>query len=83
MTSILSLFYLVMFCGIAAIGLFICYHVIRYSLSRQSGILTVLVFSSVFLFFLSANAIAFFRVDWNGLLRNLGTPSTSAMYLRY
>lgn len=83
MTSILELFYLIMFCGIAAVGLYICYHIVRYSLSRHSGIVTVLIFASVFLFFLSTNAVAFFRVDWNGLFRTLAAPSTSAMYFRY
>jgi len=75
MTGIINILYLVLFLGISAVGLYVCYHILRYSSSRKNALITALIFASVFLFLLSTNTIAFFRVDWGGLFRNAGSPS--------
>ncbi|NTW15361.1 MAG: hypothetical protein HGA38_03250 [Candidatus Moranbacteria bacterium] len=69
MIEIIRLFYLILFIGVSAVGLYVCYHILRYSLSRKSAIAAVILFASVFLLFLLANALSFFQVDWDGLLR--------------
>jgi hypothetical protein len=84
MIGIINIFYLVLFLGIAIIGLYICYHILRYSLSKGAAFVTVFVFASVFLFFLMTNAYSFFRVDWTGLLASPGIqtqfPSTYSRF---
>ncbi|NTW30161.1 MAG: hypothetical protein HGB34_00250 [Candidatus Moranbacteria bacterium] len=81
MTGIINLFYLILFFGVSAVGLYICYHILRYSLSRKTAITSVILFASVFLFFLTANAISFFRVDWDELFRSASAfPSVGPTY---
>lgn len=84
MIGIINLFYLVLFFGMAAVGLYVCYHILRYSLSRSAAFITVFVFASVFLFFLSTNALLFFRIDWQDLLESSGSfPSYGSTYSRF
>ncbi|MEI6650435.1 MAG: hypothetical protein WCL23_03320 [Candidatus Moraniibacteriota bacterium] len=83
MTQIISLFYLILFLCISATGLFISYHVLRYSQSKKSAVATMVLFSSVFVLLLITNAALFFRVDWNSLLNNsssLGKTSYNSPY---
>lgn len=68
MTSILSLFYLFLFLGVSVTGLYVTYHILRYSISKQSAALTAAVFAAVLLFLLSANVVFFYRIDWETLL---------------
>lgn len=81
MTGIINLFYLILFFGISATGLYVCYHILRYSVSRKAAVASVILFASVFLIFLTANAISFFRVDWDGLFRSASAfPSVGPTY---
>lgn len=68
MTRILSMFYLILFLGISATGLYVSYHILRYSLSKKSALMTSAVFGVVFILLLTANAVMFFRIDWDALL---------------
>lgn len=68
MTRILSMFYLILFLGISATGLYISYHILRYSISKQRAAITMALFSSVFVLLLAANATLFFRINWDSLI---------------
>lgn len=72
MTEIINLFYLILFLGVSGVGMYICFHILRYSVSRKSGIMTTILFASVFVLFLTANALSFFRIDWQTLLGSAG-----------
>ncbi len=76
MIGIINLLYLVLIIGISAIGLYICYHILRYSLSKQNAVITTFVFATLFLFFLFTNVILFFRIDWDRLLGSAGSFSS-------
>lgn len=64
MLQIFSLLYLALFFGAILTALFIVYHIVRYSLTRQSAVFGVIFFGSVFLVLLFANAFLFFLIDW-------------------
>jgi hypothetical protein len=70
MIAIINLFYLLLFFGISAVGLYICYHILRYSLSKKSALTVVTLFAGIFLLFLCTNAVLFSQIDWGTLLRN-------------
>ncbi|NTW13837.1 MAG: hypothetical protein HGA31_02275 [Candidatus Moranbacteria bacterium] len=70
MTRILSMFYLILFLGISAAGLYISYHILRYSISKQRAALTMTLFASVFILLLATNATLFFRINWDTLIGN-------------
>jgi len=75
MSGIIGILYLVMFLGISAVGIYVCYHILRHSLSRSRAITTTFVFVSVFAILLFANAIIFFRIDWDAIIGGVGAPS--------
>jgi multisubunit Na+/H+ antiporter MnhB subunit len=84
MSAIISIFYLILFLSIAIIGLYVCYHIFRYSLSKGGAFVTVFIFASVFLFFLMTNAYLFFRVDWVSIFSSPGIqPQFTSTYSRF
>ncbi|MEI7749864.1 MAG: hypothetical protein WCJ25_02570 [Candidatus Moraniibacteriota bacterium] len=84
MTTIIHLFYLILLLGISVVGVYICYHILRYSLSKKNALAVVSVFAGVFLFLLLTNAVIFSQVDWNKLFSTTATfpsfPSVSSRY---
>jgi hypothetical protein len=78
MTSILTLFYLVLFLGVGLTGIYIIYHILRYSLSKQQATLTAGIFGTVLLFLLAANTTFFFRIDWDSILSASNLPGNAA-----
>jgi hypothetical protein len=84
MIGIINLLYLILFLGLTTVGMYICYHILRYSLSKGAAFASVFVFATVFLFFLATNAITFFRIDWTALLKSSGSfssfPSTYSSF---
>jgi len=84
MTTIIHLFYLILLLGISVVGVYICYHILRYSLSKKSAFAIVSVFAGVFLFLLLTNAIIFFQVNWGILFSTTAEfpafPSVSSRY---
>lgn len=81
MNGTIGLLYLVVFLGLSAVGLYVCYHIFRYSLSKSRATAAALLFSSVFLFLLLTNAVAFFRIDWDETIRNVGAVPTGSSAL--
>lgn len=79
MNGLLSLLHLVLALGVLLTGAYVCYHIIRYSVSKESAIATASVFAGVLSLLLIANVVLFHRVDWNGLLtvRGVGAPVSS------
>lgn len=76
MIGIINLLYLMLFLGLTTVGMYICYHILRYSLSKGAAFASVFVFATVFLFFLTTNAVTFFRIDWTALLESSSTFSS-------
>lgn len=79
MTRILTIFYFLLFFGVGLTSAYIIYHVLRYSLSKQQAIVTAGIFGVVLLFLLAANAVLFFRIDWDTMLTSgaVFTPPSS------
>ena len=80
MTRILTGFYFLLFFGVGLTSAYIIYHVLRYSLSKRQAVVTAGLFGSVLLFLLAANAILFFRIDWDMMLSGgsmFAPPSSS------
>lgn len=67
MQQILPLLYFLFFLGIAISGLFIVYHISKYSLSKKTAFWGNVVFLSGLALLLGMNAILFFRIDWSSI----------------
>jgi len=68
MQSIFGIIYLLLFFSYILVGLFIVFHILRYSLKRSSSFLGALLFSSVFLVLLFTNFVNFSALSLNNLL---------------
>lgn len=80
MNGLLSLLHLVLALGVLLTGAYVCYHVIRYSVSKESAVVTASVFAGVLTLLLVTNVVLFHRVDWKGLLTvrgSIGSPVSS------
>ncbi|MEI8096551.1 MAG: hypothetical protein WCG73_00375 [Candidatus Moraniibacteriota bacterium] len=68
MQSIFGLIYILLFFSYILVGMFIIFHILRYSLNRSSGILGAGLFSFVFVILLFTNFILFTTLPLNSLL---------------
>lgn len=82
MTHILTVFYFILFTGVCLTGAYVIYHILRYSLSSRQAAVTAVVFGSILVFLLVANAILFFRIDWDATLTNDGAFASFSSFGR-
>ncbi len=79
MQLLFGIIYTILFFSCVAAGLFIVYHLFRYSPSRTGAIFGITIFLSVFFVLLFTNAILFFTLPLDNFLSidfdvtNLGT----------
>lgn len=68
MRPLLGLIYTILFFSYVATSVFIVYHIVRYSLSRQAAIFGVALFVTVLTVLLFTNAILFFSLPLDTLI---------------
>ncbi len=70
MQVIFGILYTFLFFSYVSLGLFIAYHLFRFSFSRKVALFSVVFFSSVLGILLFTNAFLFFTMPWEALLPN-------------
>lgn len=68
MQFIFGVLYTFLFFTYVATGLFIVYHLLRYSLNRKLGFICTIFFSSVLTILLFTNAFLFLTIPWGNIL---------------
>lgn len=68
MQPVFGLLYAFLFLSYLATGLFIVYHLFRYSLNRKLGFFSAVFFTIVLTILLFTNAILFFTLPWDNFL---------------
>lgn len=68
MRPLLGLIYTILFFSYIATSIFIVYHIVRYSLSRQTAIFGVTLFITVLTVLLFTNALIFFSLPLDTLV---------------
>jgi hypothetical protein len=68
MFGLLAILYLLIILFFIAGGLFVVYHLVKYSFNQQSMIFSTLLFVCVFCVLLLTNLILFFSIDVSALL---------------
>lgn len=68
MAIFIETMYFVVLLVFVSIGFFVMYHLLRYSLTKQSAIATILIFLPVFFILLFSNIIIFFSLDFQQIL---------------
>ncbi len=68
MKPLFGLLYTLLFFSYVTVGLFVLFHILRYSLSRPAAVFGTILFVSVLLVLLFTNAIIFFSLPFDTLL---------------
>jgi hypothetical protein len=63
MFGLLAIFYLLILIFFIVAGLFVVYHIVKYSFSSKSTFVTLVLFLSVFSVLLLTNMILFMKID--------------------
>ncbi|MDD2766885.1 MAG: hypothetical protein PHH40_03970 [Candidatus Moranbacteria bacterium] len=71
MSQILSAIYIVLFFSYILMGLFVVFHIFRYSLKKNYAVFGITLFLSVFTLLLITNFLLFLSLPFDQLIPNL------------
>ena len=72
MLAIINGFYLIIIFFFMVAAFFICYHIIKYSLSKMEMLITLAIFLSVFVVLIISNIIIFSSLRWDQVIGVIG-----------